>query len=444
MLHGIPQESLMRTLLCVLLVLSLGSCAGSRSGDYGSSGGASGSAAQPSQEQRQRLRSKVDQVRTQMKALQKSGRAPREVYAEMQQVKPLLDAGKIDEAEAVVDRALATLAAGATAPAPAPPSRAPAGRPDRPLFAMIPGAPDGDPSLVPSAFNLSRDVLGAELLYWYVSYADLAKNGGNPFVMQSLAKGGRTAINFGIVHTTVQGKYPKPWKSFTDSGFAAAFAQAAADFAKRNRPDYIFIGNEANTYLAEHRDEAPAYEELVRRTREAVHRAEPATRVGVVISFRDAEKKGQWPLVKRLAQQVDLIGYTVYGYEDPGFRFGVPADGLRWLERLPEGVPGKPYAVVETGWNSAAVLDSNEAEQAEFARLFVRHLATTRAEFVTWFLFQDGKDCSRTAKSFLGPFAGIGAGKQIEIFKAFLCNFGLRRNDGTPKPAWEVFASRPR
>lgn len=358
----------MKKLLCVLLVLSLGGCAGSRS-DSGSSGGVSSDAA-PSQEQRQRLRNKVDDVRSQMKALQKSGSAPPAVYAEMQQVKPLLDEGKIDEAEAVVDRALAMLADGATTPA-APPPRAPAGRPDHPLFAMIPGSPDGDPSLVPSAFNLSRDVLGAELLYWYVSFADLAKNGGNPFVMQSLAKGGRTAINFGIVHTT-------------------------------------------------------------------------ATRVGVVISFRDAEKKGQWPLVKRLAEQVDLIGYTVYGYEDPGFRFGVPADGLRWLERLPEGVPGKPYAVVETGWNSAAVLDSNETEQAEFARLFVRHLATTRAEFVTWFLFQDGKDCSRTAKSFLGPLGALGAGKQIEIFKAFLCNFGLRRNDGTPKPAWEVFASRPR
>ena len=62
----------------------------------------------------------------------------------------------------------------------------------------------------------------------------------------------------------------------------------------------------------------------------------------------------------------------------------------------------------------------------------------------TWFLFQDGKDCTRTAQSFLGPLGAAGTGKQIEIFKAFLCNFGLRRSDGTPKPAWKEFEARRR
>jgi hypothetical protein len=316
--------------------------------------------------------------------------------------------------------------------------------PDHALLAIIPGAPDGDATLVPSAFNASRDVLGAELLYWYMSYADLARNDGASFVMQALAKGGRTALNFGVVRTTVQGKFPEPWKSFDEKGFAPAFADVVAAFVGRHRPDYVFIGNEANTYLAKHPEQAGAYEDLVRRTSAAVHRASPQTRVGVVISFRDAEKYAQWPLVKRLADAVDLIGYTVYGFEDPGFRFGDPADGLRWLERLPDGIPGKPYAVVETGWNSAAVLDSSEAEQAAFARLFLQHLATTRAEFLTWFLFQDGKDCTRTAQGFLGPLGAAGTGKQFEIFKAFLCNFGLRRSDGTPKEAWKVFESRRR
>jgi hypothetical protein len=181
-----------------------------------------------------------------MQELRKTGTAPPAIYTEMKQVKPLLDAGKVDEAEAVVDRSLATLEGVDPGPsAPAQPQRAPLGPRDHAMLAIIPGSPDGDATLVPSAFHASR-ALGAELLYWYMSYADLAKNEGSSFVTQALAKGGPIAINFGIIRTTVQGRYPKPWTSFDEPGFAAAFAEAAGRFASRHRPDYIFIGNEAN------------------------------------------------------------------------------------------------------------------------------------------------------------------------------------------------------
>jgi len=429
-----------RAALWLVVVTCVVSCSGNAT--PGSSGGSGGSRA--TTEQHQRILAKVDQVRTRMQALRETGQAPASVYAEMKKVEPLIRAGRPDEAEAVVDRALQTIGGPASprpaptpAPEPAPAPRPPPGGAPRGLLGMIPSAPDGQAALIPSAIEASRG-LGADVLYFYFSWADAAGSSGPKHIMPMLRAGGRVALTLSVTRTTVQGRFPKPWKSFDDPGFAEAFAQFAGEFAAEHRPDYLFVGNEANTYLQSHPEQVGAYEEIVRRTADAVHRAAPGTRVGVVIAFRDAEIHGQWPMVRRIAAAADLVGYTVYGYEDPRFQFGDPAEGLAWLERVPNGIPGKPYAIVETGWNTASNLGSSEAEQAEFAKLFFRHLATTRAEFVTWFLFQDGKDCSKVAGAFLKP--GMRPDRErFEIFQSFLCNFGIRRRDGTPKAAWQVF-----
>lgn len=435
-----------RAALWVVVSMCVVCCSGNAT--PGSSGGNGGSRADTAQHQR--ILAKVDQVRTRMQALRETGQAPASVYTEMKKVEPLIRAGRPDEAEAVVDRALQTLGGDASprpAPAPIPePGPAPAPRPPpdgaRGLLGLIPSAPDGQAALIPSAIEESRR-LGADVLYFYFSWADAAGSSGPARIMPLLRAGGRVALTLSVTRTTVQSRFPKPWKSFDDPGFAEAFAQFAGEFAAEHRPDYLFVGNEANTYLESHPEQVDAYAEIVRRTADAVHRAAPGVRVGVVISFRDAEKHAQWSMVRRITAAADLVGYTVYGYEDPDFQFGDPSEGLAWLERLPNGIPGKPYAVVETGWNTASNLGSSEAEQAEFARLFFRHLASTRAEFVTWFLFQDGKDCSKVAGAFLKP--GMKPNRErFEIFQSFLCNFGLRRKDGTPKAAWQVFEQHRR
>ena len=74
-------------------------------------------------------------------------------------------------------------------------------------------------------------------------------------VMAELRKGGDTAITFDLIHSTVLSTYPEPYHSFTDPGFAEAFSDYAAEFAARHAPTYLFVGNEANIYLAEHPDE---------------------------------------------------------------------------------------------------------------------------------------------------------------------------------------------
>jgi hypothetical protein len=360
----------------------------------------------------------------------------------MQQVGALLKQQKAAEAEALIDESLALLADPAATSAATPSRDASARIATVPKLGLIPASPDGDVSLIPSAFFDARDA-GVDVLYWYFNWADVVREGGPAqWVMGPLTKGGRAAVNFAIIHTTVLGKYAPPWKSFDEPGFAAAFAAFAADFVAQYHPDFFFVGNEANTYLEGHHDQVAAYAEVVRATAAAIHARQPSTRVGVVISYPETLKHDQHAMVATLAQSADLIGYTVYGDRE-GFEFVDPQEGVTRLRALRTFVPGKPYAVVETGWNSSPDLGSSEEKQAAFVNAFFDFVRDGDALFVNWFLYRDGKDCSKVARGFLASGAMPGSDR-MRRFEEFLCRFGLKDADGRPKQGWNAWLARAR
>ena len=117
-------------------------------------------------------------------------------------------------------------------------------------------------------------------------------------------------------------------------------------------------------------------------------------------------------------------------------------DGILELEEVPNDYPGKPYAIVETGWNSSTTLNSSEAKQATFVRLLEDHLQTSPAEFVSLFLYEDGADCTAIVQGFHLPNLDPDPlSLQFRLFEDFVCNFGLKRADGTPKQAWSFLPS---
>jgi hypothetical protein len=47
------------------------------------------------------------------------------------------------------------------------------------------------------------------------------------------------------------------------------------------------------------------------------------------------------------------------------------------------------------------------------------------------------------AKSFSRPGDGLSRSPdKMKLFSDFLCHFGLRKNDGTPRPAWDEWVLR--
>jgi hypothetical protein len=386
------------------------------------------------QEQPTRIRSKIEQVRQGVAKWRAEGRNPQPLFELTKDTEALVKAGRADEAERRIDQALELINSRTSGQ---PEIRVEA-IPKLPLvrtvpkLALIPAAPDG---MVPGGFELARKN-GAELLYWYASWKDAVENSrGFDQAMKGLSQG-RFAIVFNLIQIHVLGKYPNGYTKFTDRGFAEAFANFALEFSQKYKPAYIFIGNEVNEYFKSHKREVDAYAEVVSRTADKLRDAKVGTKVGVVFSFRDVKENDKEDLVETITKDADLIGYTVYGYREPHFQFIDPEEGIEMLEDAGDFISDKPFAIVETGWNTSPLLGSSEEEQSKFVEALFKHLPNSKAEFVSWFLLQDGKDCTNRAKQMVHFGANV-TSLQFNRFKAFLCNFGLLRSNGEPKLAWE-------
>jgi hypothetical protein len=310
-------------------------------------------------------------------------------------------------------------------------------------LAMAASPPDGDETGV-AAFFADARAHGAQVLYWYLNWAEAAENPqGTDALMAQLGEGGRVAVTFDLVHSTVLSTYPAPFQSFTDPGFAEAFSDYAAYFARRYEPEHLFVGNEANLYLESHPGELAAYLQLIRRTREKVAATGAATRVGVTYNYHGTMTDERRQTLRALADEADLIGYTAYGYraEDGAIVFDDPAGAILMLEELPALYPGKPFAIVETGWNTSARFGSNESLQRDFIRLLRHHAERSPAEFIDLFLLQDGQDCTAAALSFSPPGSNPDPqSPEVQDLAEYLCRFGLRRANGTGKSAWSYLA----
>ncbi|MDD5171516.1 MAG: hypothetical protein PHF60_00590 [Candidatus ainarchaeum sp.] len=308
----------------------------------------------------------------------------------------------------------------------------------KPKLGLIANPPNDDTLLIVQTIKDARQN-GVDVLYWYFSYDASDDWTSADYIMEPLSYEGRTGVVMEAIHTTVLAPYPEGFMSLDSPGFKEAYAERSVEFVERYHPDYYFVGNEVDVYLSPHRDQVPAFKELLRYTREKVHAASPSTKVGFTVTYHDALRNNATDIIETLAEDADLIGYTSYGYGEP-FRFDNVSAGAAYIRDIRNLVPGKPYAIVETGWSSSSMLGSSEDKQAEFAGEFFSYLGETDAEFINWFELHDGKDCTAAAEGFLVDAPELKENEEfMEIFKESLCTLGMKYNDDTPKKAWDVW-----
>jgi hypothetical protein len=296
---------------------------------------------------------------------------------------------------------------------------------------VIPSSPDGSSNVL-EAIDQARSI-GADPLYWYVSWADITSLGINA-VMPKITSTGRSVVLLSLINTTTLGKYPAPWTNFTEPGFEDAFLADATEFVSVWKPTYLCLANEAGTYLASHPDDIDEYEHILKSLRDRVREVSPQTRVCVTLSFTESIKDGH-ALANRFAKVTDVTVWTVYGSEN-GMMFLNPSYGIELIDRIEAESP-RPFAIGETSWSSAPELGSSEKAQAEFAKMLVNH--KTSAQFIVWFYLRDGLDCSAPAKRFRIPMSDT----QFDMFKSFICNFGAYKSTGEPKATSTILWPSP-
>jgi hypothetical protein len=297
----------------------------------------------------------------------------------------------------------------------------------------------GDASFLPQACREARS-LGADVVSWYFFWGGLEDDWTvADHIMACLSHEGKSVVVMNVIHTNVLGKYPPEFNSFVDPGFKEGFADFSVEFVNRYNPDYYFIGGEVDIYLDKHRDEVPAFKEVLAHAYQEIKKASPETKVGLVVTYHYARDYDALDIIQTLAPECDIIGYTVHPYEGD-FLYSDVSRGLKYLNEVRDVVPGKPYAIIETGWSSSALLDSSEDKQAEFVHDFFSFVDAGNAEFVIWFSLHDQGDCSEAARIHLEATPHLQVDEAyIEAFEEFMCSPGLKNSDGSPKKAWHIW-----
>jgi hypothetical protein len=184
-----------------------------------------------------------------------------------------------------------------------------------------------------------------------------------------------------------------------DAQKLAVLQKTLVDFAKREQPPYLAIGNEINfSYQGD--KERDAMVNFFKDTYRKIKQVSPQTRVfpvfqlewmkglkGGLFGGKDDAASAEWDLLNRFPD-ADLIAFTSYpslAYKNPA---DVPADYYSEIAKH----TNKRVAFTEIGWfrvgPQAAGWESSPEEQAEFVRRVPALIESANPIFVIWpFLF---------------------------------------------------------
>lgn len=260
---------------------------------------------------------------------------------------------------------------------------------------------------------------------WAGGWQELGVEKGGPTVVAELAKTyGYTPVIEAQFFTQSTGTLLRP----LDEAARKAYTAAAAAFSEKYRPKYLGLGIEVNMLYEKSPADFEAFAEFFGEVYDAVKAKSPSTKIfptfqlermkglhGGIFGGRNDPAQAQWALLDRFPK-ADLAAFTTYPglvLKDPS---EIPADYYTEIRAH----TSKPVAFTEIGWHSAASpagWESSEAEQAEFVTRFFALAKDLEPELAIWSFLYDPKT--------------------VEPFNSM----GLRRPDGTARPAWEAWTS---
>ena len=214
-----------------------------------------------------------------------------------------------------------------------------------------------------------------------------------------------------------------------DEATTTEYVELARDFASKHRPPYVAMGVEVNLLASDAPDAFERFVSLYARAREAIADVSPETKTYTVFQLEwcrglrgglwgdpDPGADPQWDLLERF--ETDCWGFTTYPglvHRDPG---DVPADYYASVAERTD----VPLAFTEVGWPAGLDVsgwESDEREQTAFVDRLFDLLEPTSVELLLWaWLYAQGDPPA--------SFAGT----------------GLRRPDGSARPAYDAWVER--
>ncbi|MCI0777551.1 MAG: hypothetical protein J4N95_05170 [Chloroflexi bacterium] len=214
---------------------------------------------------------------------------------------------------------------------------------------------------------------------------------------------------------------------FSDPDIHEALIDYARYIAEAYRPKYLAFGVEINGYQQHHPEDFERFVVIYHQAYEVVKEISPETLVFPTFQFEELQGRlpfqdplpPQWHLISRFEPRLDIL--AISSYPDIVFPSAdeIPESYYAQLSLYTD----RPIAIAGMGYSSRASEDISrtkaEESQAAFLRRTLDNAQQLDMPFVVWFVSQD--------PSFTGDSA------------LDLGNSGLIQQDGTPKPAWDIW-----
>ena len=214
---------------------------------------------------------------------------------------------------------------------------------------------------------------------------------------------------------------------FSDPDVHEALIDYARYIAEAYRPAYLAFGVEMNGYQQHHPEDFERFVVIYHEAYEAVKEISPETLVFPTFQFEELQGllpfqdplPPQWHLITRFEPRLDVL--AISSYPDVVFPDAneIPESYYAQLSLYTD----LPIAIAGMGYSSRTSQEISQAQaeeaQAAFLRRTLDHVQQLDMPFVIWFVSQD--------PAFTGESA------------LDLGTSGLIHQDGTPKPAWDIW-----
>ncbi|MEW5955896.1 MAG: hypothetical protein AB1626_05185 [Candidatus Micrarchaeota archaeon] len=263
-----------------------------------------------------------------------------------------------------------------------------------------------------------------QVVSWAGDWNELAGQGGPKVVAELSSTYSYAPLVEAQFFTQSTGALLRPLGAATKR----AYKDAAVAFASDYEPPFFGFGIEVNLLYEKSPSDFEDFVSFYSEVYDAVKAVSPNTKVFTV--FQLEKMKGlngglfggvndasanEWSLLDRFPKS-DLAVFTTY----PGLIYRTPSEiPADYYSEISSRV-SKPIAFTEVGWHTAASpvgWESSEAEQAEFVAKFFELTAGLDKELVVWSFVYDPAT--------------------VEPFNSM----GLRKSDGTPRPAWNAWVA---
>ncbi len=205
----------------------------------------------------------------------------------------------------------------------------------------------------------------------------------------------------------------------------------ALDVTKQ--PVYFSLANEADVYFEIHPEELDAFLDFAKRAARLTKQNFPQAKTGITVTFEGYQGK-RTEIVKKLLAASEVAIFTYYPLFD--LKLQPVKDVNGHFDKIVAAAEGKQIVMQEVGYPSAPELGSSEEQQAEFFKEALSDIKwRPEIKFAGLFMLHDFAPglCDDLVKYY--GFTGLPEDIKVK-FRAFLCTLGVKKFDGTEKPAW--------